>query len=716
LFPMAKAAVKAMDTVQAVLAGRNRPVKDFVVSGASKRGWTTWLTGVADCRVKAIAPIVIDVLNMAEQMRHHKQVYGYWAPSIYEYAQERVFDRLIPGNGLLPAEAEALLELVDPYRYASIGRLDEPKYLINATGDQFFLPDSSQWYFAELPGEKYLNYVPNADHGLLDVHASVDLENLDNVVGQLAGWLMAVTQNKARPSFTYEINRQAGTITVNVDSSRRPRYVRMWYATTSNARDFRIERGSDGSLYNPDGSLRGPQWYPLTLSPTVSGGTTYVASRPLPPAGRYTGFFVQIGYANTAALPSGLSSIPGVTITVPDLVFTTDVLVIPTTADGSNLYPEFPGYLANVERPDVVNFSADKAPVVVLTGSPYEMGRQYGELLADKIAEFVPNWVLSFQSVTRVTDLQMDQNWANQAALMDPAIVEEINGIADGSGVDLAVLRRAHVVFMRESATTWGGAAAAAWRKQTENGATIHGVTVNGPTLTSRSWTVGSQTRYPQDYGCVVVYIPQTGVPHALLTFTGLAIGRTGVNLGGISFSETIDSASSDLDLNKLNFAFAAREMLGYALNLEEAIDFFNVPQHYPQRAHYFVLSDGRNHQRGATVRVTPAGVQSVTYNRASLFSNITTPRNSGITVAAQNSANLNSYLSVINPLVQPLNRADFYNIVTSAPPADNTRNTLNAVYNMDGFMLEILFSYASQTTPARQRESVSFDLQQLLP
>ncbi|HOV59436.1 MAG TPA: C45 family autoproteolytic acyltransferase/hydrolase [Candidatus Hydrogenedentes bacterium] len=716
LFPMAKAAVKAMDTVQAVMAERNRPVKDFVVSGASKRGWTTWLTGVADCRVKAIAPIVIDVLNMAKQMRHHKQAYGYWAPSIYEYAQERVFDRLVPESGSLAPEAEALLKLVDPYEYALLGRLDEPKYLINGTGDQFFLPDSSQWYFADLPGEKYLNYVPNADHGLLDVNAEVNIQNLNNVVGQLAGWIMSVTQNKARPSFTYTVDRVAGTITVNVDPARRPRYVRLWYATTSNARDFRIERGSDGSLYNPDGSLRGPQWYSLTLTPTVSGGTTYVASRPQPPAGLYTGFFVQVGYANTATLPSGLSSIPGVTITVPDLVFTTDVLVIPTAGDGSNLYPEFPGYLANVERPDVVNFPADTAPVVVLTGSPYEMGRQYGELLADKIAEFVPNWVSSFQAATGVTDVQMDQSWANQAALMDPAIVEEINGIADGSGVDLTLLRRAHVVFMRESATTWGGAAMAAWRKQTSNAATLHAVTLNGPTLTARSWTVGSATRYPQDYGCVVVYIPETGVPHALLTFTGLAIGRTGVNLGGISFSETIDSGSTDLDLSKLNFAFTARELLGTALNLEEAIDFFRVPTHYPQRAHYFVLADGRNYQRGAVLRVTPSGLQSVQYNQASLFPNITTPRNSGVTAAAQNAANLNTYVGVINPLVQPLDRTDAYTIATSAPPADNTRNTLNVVYNTDDFLLEILFSYASQNTPARQRPSVSFDLQQLLP
>ena len=41
-----------------------------------------------------------------------------------------------------------------------------PKYLVNATGDQFFLPDSSQFYFDDLKGEKYLRYVPNREHSM----------------------------------------------------------------------------------------------------------------------------------------------------------------------------------------------------------------------------------------------------------------------------------------------------------------------------------------------------------------------------------------------------------------------------------------------------------------------------------------------------------------------------------------------------------------------
>src|SRR5205814_7339736 len=62
--PMTKSAVRAMDAVTAFTAtpaGGGRPVRRFVVAGASKRGWTTWATAAVDKRVVAIAPAVIEI-------------------------------------------------------------------------------------------------------------------------------------------------------------------------------------------------------------------------------------------------------------------------------------------------------------------------------------------------------------------------------------------------------------------------------------------------------------------------------------------------------------------------------------------------------------------------------------------------------------------------------------------------------------------------------
>jgi len=182
LLPMVKAAVRAMDTITAAaaqLAGKT--LDRFVVSGASKRGWTTWLTAAVDPRVVGAVPIVIDVLNTRKQIPHHKNAYSSYPPdsstyhmsggyssAIHDYTDFAIFDCLdTPGGRELAA-------IVDPFTYRN--RLTMPKLIINSTGDQFFLPDSIKFYWEYLPGPKYIFYQPNSDHGL-----NIDLNDLTNI-------------------------------------------------------------------------------------------------------------------------------------------------------------------------------------------------------------------------------------------------------------------------------------------------------------------------------------------------------------------------------------------------------------------------------------------------------------------------------------------------------------------------------------------------------
>jgi len=127
LLPMVKSAVAAMNTAQDFADSQPFQIDDFIVTGASKRGWTTWLTGAVDSRVKAIVPMVIDVLNMGEQMPHHKENYegvtdliidGY-STAIEDYVQLNVIQRLDD------PDADSLLKIVDPYEYRD--RLTLPK-------------------------------------------------------------------------------------------------------------------------------------------------------------------------------------------------------------------------------------------------------------------------------------------------------------------------------------------------------------------------------------------------------------------------------------------------------------------------------------------------------------------------------------------------------------------------------------------------------------
>ena len=220
---MVKSAVRAMDTVTALMAseeGGKRKVDRFVVAGGSKRGWTTWLTGAVDHRVVAIIPMVIDVLNTDDSMKHHFAAYGFWAPNVGNYVDHQIMQRADHPR------MKDLHKLEDPYYYRH--RLTMPKLIINAAGDQFFLPDSSRFYWNDLRGENYLRYVPNGDHGLDGTDAS------DSIVA----FYSLILAGKKPPSFHWT-QEQDGTL--QVLARDKPKEVRLWQATNPEARDFRVE-------------------------------------------------------------------------------------------------------------------------------------------------------------------------------------------------------------------------------------------------------------------------------------------------------------------------------------------------------------------------------------------------------------------------------------------------------------------------------------------
>lgn len=268
LLPMTRAAVRAMDTVEEFIAtqGRvRRDIEDFVVAGASKRGWTTWLTAASDPRVRAIIPLVIDVLNMDEQMEHHFNAYGFYAPAIQPYVQENVFDRLgTPGGN-------SLLSIVDPYSY--LNRLDMPKFIANSTGDQFFLPDSSQFYYDQLPGENYLYYAPNTDHGL-----GGDVDDVDNATVKAAlAWYLSIIREVPRPQYSWTFPTANRTVvTTNVP----PASVKLWQATNATARDFRLE-------------TIGTKWTSTDLAIQEDGS---FAGEVTTPSTGWTAFFIQLNW------------------------------------------------------------------------------------------------------------------------------------------------------------------------------------------------------------------------------------------------------------------------------------------------------------------------------------------------------------------------------------------------------------------------------------
>lgn len=282
--PMTKAAVRALDTITAFCAsdeGGKTKINKFVVAGGSKRGWTTWTTGAVDKRVVAIVPIVIDMLNVVPSFKHHHAAYGFWAPAVGDYESMGIM------NWQDTPEYAALMKIEEPYEYRD--RLTMPKLVINSAGDQFFLPDSTQFYWKDLKGPKYLRYVPNSDHSLKNTDA----------LTTLTAFYDAIVRNKKLPEYTWELP-EAGKI--RVVSKTRPSRVKLWQATNPDARDFRLE-------------TLGRKYVEQDIPVNDSG--VYEASLEKPEKG-WTAGFVELTYADE---PAPFKFTSGITITPDTLPF-----------------------------------------------------------------------------------------------------------------------------------------------------------------------------------------------------------------------------------------------------------------------------------------------------------------------------------------------------------------------------------------------------------
>jgi len=249
LLPMTKSAVKAMDAVQQFAQKElNLTVNGFVVTGASKRGWTTWLTAVADPqRVKGIAPMVYDNLNIPAQMRHQREVFGGYSEQISEYTQRGLTD-------LADTEkARPLVQLIDPYAY--LDRLTMPKLIINGTNDRYWALDAANFYFDDLRGEKYILYVPNSGHGLEDV---------GRVVRAVMAFFDYLAQRLTFPKLQWTWTPKDGGMTLTVRSDPMPKQVLLWRATAP-TKDFRDAKWESQELTATDGAFH------FTLTPPEKG-------------------------------------------------------------------------------------------------------------------------------------------------------------------------------------------------------------------------------------------------------------------------------------------------------------------------------------------------------------------------------------------------------------------------------------------------------------
>lgn len=225
-FPMAKAVIKAMDAVQAFTKQSGQPdIDSFLITGASKRGWTTWLAGASqDPRIKAIAPMVIDALNAAEQMPHQIAAYGKPSEQIKDYTNTGLLD--IAGT----ERGRRLLQIEDPYSYRS--RLTLPKLIVSATNDRYWAQDAVNLYWDGLKGPKWMLYNPNVGHSMAAMDAQL------RIIGTMGAFAASVSGGPALPKLRWNYKEDNSGVSLTTHSDIVPKSAKL-YHTTAATQDFR---------------------------------------------------------------------------------------------------------------------------------------------------------------------------------------------------------------------------------------------------------------------------------------------------------------------------------------------------------------------------------------------------------------------------------------------------------------------------------------------
>jgi len=313
---------------------------------------------VAEPRVAAIAPMVIDILNFSEQMEHHLAVYGDYAPALRDYVEYGLVQRVNTREGA------ALRRAVDPFSYREA--LTLPKYIIGSTGDQFFPPDAARFYFPYLSGETLLRYVPNSDHSLSNTQASL----IDAVSG-LFGWYLTIVEGQPRPAISWQ---QEGEELV-VRASPAPLAARVWKARNPDARDFRL-----GTI--------GEAWQATELDPVERG---QYATRLVPPATGWRAYFVELAYPSPR---------PGLC-----QVYSTRVFVTPEIRPFEGTQPSMAG-AGRVAEDGALGPAAVSAPASLLDGIFEDIAEEVHEDVLDEVDGDLGERALRYCFARDIDDLE----------------------------------------------------------------------------------------------------------------------------------------------------------------------------------------------------------------------------------------------------------------------------------------------------------------------
>ncbi len=197
--PMTKAVVRGMDVIQEFLQQRypgRQVVKEFVLTGHSKRGHIVWLAAALDDRVVGVAPVSYDLLNFGEQIALQD---ASWPARSQEQDPNMEFDLYTRYKTAIGLQ---LMADLDAYAYRD--RLNIPGLILVGTGDPYSCSDAMNLYFDNMSKDTRILYTPNKGH---------DIRELPAVENATVNFYRHIINSRPLPEFTWA-GLQEGSFTV----------------------------------------------------------------------------------------------------------------------------------------------------------------------------------------------------------------------------------------------------------------------------------------------------------------------------------------------------------------------------------------------------------------------------------------------------------------------------------------------------------------------
>ncbi len=182
-FPMARAAVRALDAVDAYDASIKAPViKRWMLVGFSKRGLAAWLAAT-DARVKGLVSLAYNNLDTPKQAAAQRADWGELSPRLKPYLEGGVEAAMATPRG------QKILATWDPIQFRA--SLNKPKLVVDATGNDYWTLRAFDQYADALPGITNFLMVPGTDHYMIGA--------FNQVFGAATAWTHWTLSGRALP-------------------------------------------------------------------------------------------------------------------------------------------------------------------------------------------------------------------------------------------------------------------------------------------------------------------------------------------------------------------------------------------------------------------------------------------------------------------------------------------------------------------------------------